>query len=420
MNRARRSFACNFKPCNVVAQFNRQVEASFGFALPRREHITCFADWRALLVERANDPNGSASTNQSVLVAAGNAFHLLMVGGSIAIAGSVGVGATVTVGLVTLNTAAFIDNSATVKAANDVMVSATGRETIVSVAVSGGGGTVGVAGAVSVILLKTHTLAIAGGPPAFNTNDPDTGLGATITAGNNLLVSARDDTKVLVVAGGVAGGFVGVGAGVGVTSITKETRAFTHSGSTVDALANGKRYVDGELVHGFAKGIVADSLDGIKNLCFRYAAKSGLTISIDDVKTPSDKREILDGYEKRAEKVEDQFFKGIITDGERRQKEVEIWTAATEEVRARYDTSSLKAVVHAAAPCPAEVKRQMIEWWGPIIYEYYSATEGMGATFINSEEALRKPLTEAQVKALQPIRTPASHSIRAPSNNGAQ
>ena len=61
------------------------------------------------------------------------------------------------------------------------------------------------------------------------------------------------------------------------------------------------------------------------------------------------------------------------------------------EVRARYDTSSLKAVVHAAAPCPAEVKRQMIEWWGPIIYEYYSATEGMGATFINSEEALRKP-----------------------------
>ncbi|MEY2420736.1 MAG: long-chain acyl-CoA synthetase [Acidimicrobiaceae bacterium] len=62
-----------------------------------------------------------------------------------------------------------------------------------------------------------------------------------------------------------------------------------------------------------------------------------------------------------------------------------------EDVRARYDLSSLKAVVHAAAPCPAEVKRQMIEWWGPIIYEYYSATEGMGATFINSEEALAKP-----------------------------
>jgi acyl-CoA synthetase (AMP-forming)/AMP-acid ligase II len=62
-----------------------------------------------------------------------------------------------------------------------------------------------------------------------------------------------------------------------------------------------------------------------------------------------------------------------------------------DDVRARYDTSSLRAVVHAAAPCPAEVKRQMIEWWGPIISEYYSATEGMGATFITSEEALRKP-----------------------------
>ena len=62
-----------------------------------------------------------------------------------------------------------------------------------------------------------------------------------------------------------------------------------------------------------------------------------------------------------------------------------------DEVRARYDLSSLKAVVHAAAPCPADVKRQMIEWWGPIIYEYYSATEGMGATFITSAEALAKP-----------------------------
>ena len=62
-----------------------------------------------------------------------------------------------------------------------------------------------------------------------------------------------------------------------------------------------------------------------------------------------------------------------------------------QEVRDRYDTSSLKGVVHAAAPCPPEVKRQMIEWWGPIISEYYSATEGMGATFITSEEALRKP-----------------------------
>ncbi|HEV3226838.1 MAG TPA: AMP-binding protein [Acidimicrobiales bacterium] len=62
-----------------------------------------------------------------------------------------------------------------------------------------------------------------------------------------------------------------------------------------------------------------------------------------------------------------------------------------DEVRHRYDLSSLKGIVHAAAPCPADVKREMIEWLGPIVYEYYSATEGMGATFINSEEALAKP-----------------------------
>jgi acyl-CoA synthetase (AMP-forming)/AMP-acid ligase II len=58
------------------------------------------------------------------------------------------------------------------------------------------------------------------------------------------------------------------------------------------------------------------------------------------------------------------------------------------DVRERYDLSSLKTIVHAAAPCPVEVKRQMIEWWGPIISEYYSSTEGVGATFITAEEWL--------------------------------
>ena len=58
-----------------------------------------------------------------------------------------------------------------------------------------------------------------------------------------------------------------------------------------------------------------------------------------------------------------------------------------EAQRAAYDLSSLKAVVHAAAPCPAEVKEAMIDWWGPIISEYYSATEGIGATFITSPES---------------------------------
>ena len=62
-----------------------------------------------------------------------------------------------------------------------------------------------------------------------------------------------------------------------------------------------------------------------------------------------------------------------------------------EAVRRRYDRSSLQIAVHAAAPCPAQVKTQMIDWWGPIIHEYYGATEGMGFTACNSAEWLAHP-----------------------------
>ncbi|ACG79127.1 long-chain fatty-acid-CoA ligase [Phenylobacterium zucineum HLK1] len=59
-----------------------------------------------------------------------------------------------------------------------------------------------------------------------------------------------------------------------------------------------------------------------------------------------------------------------------------------EEVRAKYDVSSMKSAVHAAAPCPIPVKEQMIAWWGPVIYEYYAGTEGNGFCFINSHDWL--------------------------------
>lgn len=59
-----------------------------------------------------------------------------------------------------------------------------------------------------------------------------------------------------------------------------------------------------------------------------------------------------------------------------------------EEVRAKYDVSSMKSAVHAAAPCPIPVKEQMIAWWGPVIYEYYAGTEGNGFCFITSQEWL--------------------------------
>lgn len=59
--------------------------------------------------------------------------------------------------------------------------------------------------------------------------------------------------------------------------------------------------------------------------------------------------------------------------------------------RERYDVSSLQFVVHAAAPCPIAVKRQMLDWWGPIIHEYYAGTEDIGSTYITPEEWLARP-----------------------------
>ena len=52
--------------------------------------------------------------------------------------------------------------------------------------------------------------------------------------------------------------------------------------------------------------------------------------------------------------------------------------ALPEAARRRYDLSSLRKVLHAAAPCPIDVKRKMIEWWGPVLHEYYAGTEGNG------------------------------------------
>jgi fatty-acyl-CoA synthase len=61
------------------------------------------------------------------------------------------------------------------------------------------------------------------------------------------------------------------------------------------------------------------------------------------------------------------------------------------EVRARYDVSSMQVAIHAAAPCPVDVKRQMMDWWGPILHEFYSSTELNGLTVIGPQEWLAKP-----------------------------
>lgn len=66
--------------------------------------------------------------------------------------------------------------------------------------------------------------------------------------------------------------------------------------------------------------------------------------------------------------------------------------ALPDEVKDRYDVSSLRCMVHAAAPCPVETKQRMLDWWGPVVYEYYAATEG-GGTLVTPEEWLKKPGT---------------------------
>ena len=66
--------------------------------------------------------------------------------------------------------------------------------------------------------------------------------------------------------------------------------------------------------------------------------------------------------------------------------------ALPDDVKHKYDLSSLRHMIHAAAPCPVDTKRAMIEWWGPVIDEYYAASEG-GGTIVNTEDWLKKPGT---------------------------
>jgi DNA-directed RNA polymerase subunit beta' len=88
-----------------------------------------------------------------------------------------------------------------------------------------------------------------------------------------------------------------------------------------------------EVIHTYDKPDVANTLDNIKELGFHYATRAGLTIGLQDVKTPPEKMQILAEFENQAAKVETQYQKGIITDDERRSQLIEIWTIATDEVK---------------------------------------------------------------------------------------
>jgi DNA-directed RNA polymerase subunit beta' len=87
-----------------------------------------------------------------------------------------------------------------------------------------------------------------------------------------------------------------------------------------------------DLAERYPKVTVAQTLDALKAAGFHWATRSGITIAIDDVVTPPRKAEILDRYEKDADKIEKQYQRGVITEEERRQELVEVWTKATSEV----------------------------------------------------------------------------------------
>ncbi|MGA7148059.1 MAG: hypothetical protein WBX17_06195, partial [Microbacterium sp.] len=173
---------------------------------------------------RVNDlGNEEASAFQSVAVQAGGSFRQLMVSAALG-AGTVGVGVSAAVDVVDLDQDAQIRSGAIVRAQNDVVVAAIGNEDVTAASAALGGGLVGVAVAVTVAIVNAHTHALVAG-------------GATVDAGNNVIVSAIDDSSYTTVTGGIGVGFVGVGVGVAVVTTTKSTDARIGAGATVDARA---------------------------------------------------------------------------------------------------------------------------------------------------------------------------------------
>ncbi len=89
-----------------------------------------------------------------------------------------------------------------------------------------------------------------------------------------------------------------------------------------------------------------------------------------------------------------------------------------DEVRAAYDVSSLQCVIHAAAPCPVAVKHQMMEWFGPIIHEYYGGTEGFAGTIIGPDEWLAHPGSVG--KPLRPVHVVGADGAELPAGESGE
>ena len=162
------------------------------------------------------------SVGQGVVVVASNDLHHTAAAAAVSV-GTVAVSPAVDVTVSDNKTHATIGD-ATVYAKDDVQVIAHASEDITLVGVGLAGGVVGVGAGVNVLSLNGETIASVGG---------------FVRAGGDLVVRANDDTDVTVVSGGLGVGFVGVGAGIGVLVIAKDTQANIAGGADVTALGGG-------------------------------------------------------------------------------------------------------------------------------------------------------------------------------------
>jgi DNA-directed RNA polymerase subunit beta' len=129
------------------------------------------------------------------------------------------------------------------------------------------------------------------------------------------------------------------GNGYGTIITTTAGRLILNEAFPADRVYVNHQVLRGELlqvvddsVRQYPRPVVAQILDNLKELGFHYSTRAGVTIGVDDVTPPETKQRILDENEKRAQKVEQQYRRGIITDDERRQELIEIWTEATDRV----------------------------------------------------------------------------------------
>ena len=127
-----------------------------------------------------------------------------------------------------------------------------------------------------------------------------------------------------------------------------------------------------DLAERYPKIEVANCLDQLKDLGFHWATRSGVTVSIGDVTTPADKAQILSIYEDRANKIDKQYERGLITEDERRQELIEIWTDATSRLGAAMEanfskTNPIYMMVHSGARGNMVQMRQIAAMRGLVV-----------------------------------------------------